>query len=460
MNQTQTLMALCQQLGWLVNLQKSELVPQQEFNFVGSFRPLQGSSEADSGEVANPNSENKDANEQRTLFGPRVHVSHRFVDSHRETGGFGSPSHETDSVALEESLARARGPREGDSSSQISIPSSAVVAGRKQCAQRPTSSSSATCSAVVYRRLKRRLGRALRRPHGKRSLVGLRKPVAHKLSRAKSGPSGPQEVRATVLGPDHFDSHGQHNGCLIHQQGGGYEIRLTLCPPLETAFLVQSQTDSSKGQAHSGKAECDSRQIVQEHSGYSEWSLLQEVFDHLCARWHSPRVDLFATRYNHKLPKFVSPVPDPQAWRVDALSLNWENMDAYAFPPVSLLGKVVSKILDQGVHRLVLIAPGWPNMPWFWDLVSMSVQIPLSLPNVENLLTQPFNQCPHRDLLGLNLHAWLLEPLAYRHKDSLMKWQRELRLLKDNQPEPSMNRSDPYLSNGASHTRWTSGHLL
>ena len=235
-----------------------------------SFRPLQGSSEADSGEVANPNSKNKDANEQRPLFGPRVHVSHRFVDSHRETGGFGAPSHETDSVALEESLARARGTREGDSSSQISVPSSAVVAGRKQCAQRPTSSSSTTCSAVVYRRLKRRLGRALRRPHGKRSLVGLRKPVAHKLSRAKGGPSGPQEVRATVLGPDHFDSHGQHNGCLIHQQGGGYEIRLTLCPPLETAFLVQSQTDSSKGQAHSGKAECDSRQIVQEHSGYSD----------------------------------------------------------------------------------------------------------------------------------------------------------------------------------------------
>ena len=94
-----------------------------------SFRPLQGSSEADSGDVANPNSKNKDANEQRPLFGPRVHVSHRFVDSHRETGGFGAPSHETDSVALEESLARARGTREGDSSSQISIPSSAVVAG-------------------------------------------------------------------------------------------------------------------------------------------------------------------------------------------------------------------------------------------------------------------------------------------------------------------------------------------
>ena len=120
-----------------------------------------------------------------------------------------------------------------------------------------------------------------------------------------------------------------------------------------------------------------SKQVIQ-----TEWSLLQKVFDHLCARWHTPQVDLFVTRYNHKLPKFVSPV---QAWRVDALSLNWENLDAYAFPPVSFLGKVV---LDQGVRRLVLIAPGWPNMPWFWDLVSMSVQIPLSLPQVEKLLTQ------------------------------------------------------------------------
>ena len=27
---------------------------------------------------------------------------------------------------------------------------------------------------------------------------------------------------------------------------------------------------------------------------------------------------------------------------------------------------------------------------------------------VENLLTQPFSQCPHRDLHNLNLHAWLL----------------------------------------------------
>ena len=51
------------------------------------------------------------------------------------------------------------------------------------------------------------------------------------------------------------------------------------------------------------------------------------VFDHLCSRWHTPRVDLFATRFNNKLPKFVSPVLDQTAWRVDLLSLQWEELD-------------------------------------------------------------------------------------------------------------------------------------
>ena len=42
----------------------------------------------------------------------------------------------------------------------------------------------------------------------------------------------------------------------------------------------------------------------------TEWSLLLEVFQSLCKGWHQPQIDLFATRCNHKLPQFVSPVPD------------------------------------------------------------------------------------------------------------------------------------------------------
>ena len=153
----------------------------------------------------------------------------------------------------------------------------------------------------------------------------------------------------------------------------------------------------------------------------------------------APTSDLFATRFNNKLPQFVSPVPDSLAVAVDALSL--QSLDAYAFPPAAILGKVVEKLQDSPCKRIILITPGWPNMPWFWDLVTMSSQIPLSMPN---LLTQPFNQIPHRNLTNLNLHAWLLEPQRLKSRASLKQWQQGLRVLKEDQPDPSMSKVDHF----------------
>ena len=192
----------------------------------------------------------------------------------------------------------------------------------------------------------------------------------------------------------------------------------------------------------------------------TEWSLHPAVFQAVCSRWHQPQVDLFATRFNNKLPQFVSPVPDPQAWAVDALSLSWEDLDPYAFPPAAILGKVVEKLQDYPCNRIILIAPAWPNMPWFWDLVAMSSQIPLCLPSIPNLVSQPFNQVLHRNLSNLNLHAWLLEPQQSRSKASLRQWQHVLRLLKEDQPDLSVRQSGPFLQSGASVIRWTSGHHL
>ena len=192
----------------------------------------------------------------------------------------------------------------------------------------------------------------------------------------------------------------------------------------------------------------------------TEWCLSQQVFNRLCSNWGQPQIDLFATRFNHKLPKFVSPVPDSTAWAVDALSLPWSNLDVYTFPPVSLLNQVTSKLVNQGFHRMILIAPGWPNMPWFWDLISLSSQIPFSLPLERNLLTQPFNGLLHRNLNHLNLHAWLLEPRPSGDKGFLRRWQQELKLLREVQPERSISQSGPFLLSGATPTRWTSGRPL
>ena len=171
-------------------------------------------------------------------------------------------SHEAHPMALEETLACSGESGKGHSSSPVSPSPSRLVVAREQCAAGPAFASSSARSSNLYQRLKRRLGRSLRRFHSKRCLVGARKSPAYKFSGAQSGFSGPQEFRASLQGPDCSDSDRQHNCGFLHQQGGRYEIRLSLCPPLETAVLVPSRANSSKGKTHSGMLERDSGQTV------------------------------------------------------------------------------------------------------------------------------------------------------------------------------------------------------
>ena len=65
----------------------------------------------------------------------------------------------------------------------------------------------------------------------------------------------------------------------------------------------------------------------------TEWLLHPQVFKQICHKWFTPPVDLFATRLNHKIPLYVSPVPDQNAWDIDALNINRSGLTAYAYPP-------------------------------------------------------------------------------------------------------------------------------
>jgi hypothetical protein len=61
---------------------------------------------------------------------------------------------------------------------------------------------------------------------------------------------------------------------------------------------------------------------------------------------------------------FVSPVPDPRAYAVDAMSLSWERIFAYEFPPFRFLVPVLHKITGEKC-RIIVIAPAWPKQAWF-----------------------------------------------------------------------------------------------
>ena len=139
----------------------------------------------------------------------------------------------------------------------------------------------------------------------------------------------------------------------------------------------------------------------------TEWSLNQEIANKIFQIMDFPSIDLFATRLNHRLPFYVSPIPDQKALSIDALSMDWNRIHAYAFPPFHLIPAVINKIrLSQ--CKIVLIAPLWPDRPWFPELLSLLVSPPVSLPVIPNLLAQLKGRILHQNPGHLQLHAWEL----------------------------------------------------
>ena len=183
------------------------------------------------------------------------------------------------------------------------------------------------------------------------------------------------------------------------------------------------------------------------------------MFKQIHLKWFTPHVDLFASRLNHKLPLYVSPVPDQNAWDIDALNINWSGLTALCLPSNGYpsQGNPKDQTMQLPDH---LIAPGWPGMPWFWDPVQLSTEIPLQLPVSTTLLKQSDNYVFHSNPQHLNLHAWCVGVDSSKNKASLWMWQIEFLPLRGHQQEPAICQSGPYLKNGAEKIWWISPLLL
>ena len=105
-----------------------------------------------------------------------------------------------------------------------------------------------------------------------------------------------------------------------------------------------------------GKSNCEADSLSREFASNLEWSLDQDVFNRLAAITFFAMIDLFASRLNAKLDQFVSWHPEPGALAIDAFSISWSNQKFYAFPPFSLLTRVLAKIRND-VALVLLIAP-------------------------------------------------------------------------------------------------------
>ena len=137
----------------------------------------------------------------------------------------------------------------------------------------------------------------------------------------------------------------------------------------------------------------------------TEWALKPSIVQHIFQIMGTPNIDLFATRANSQLPVFCSPYPDPLAWTCDALSVSWEGIFAYAFPPPILIPKVLMKVRQENC-LILLVAPLAPHQSWFPQLLELIVDVPLKLPVLHDLLSQNRGLSLHPNPRSLNLAVW------------------------------------------------------
>ena len=136
----------------------------------------------------------------------------------------------------------------------------------------------------------------------------------------------------------------------------------------------------------------------------SEWTLHQEVVQDLLHQWPAI-IDLFATSLTARLPVFFAPAWEPKAAGVDAFLQPWDNLQAYTFPPIAIIRRVLLKLRASHNCDLTLIAPFWLQREWFPDLLELLSDIPIELPKRRDLLRQPHFHRFHENLPMLRLTA-------------------------------------------------------
>ena len=120
----------------------------------------------------------------------------------------------------------------------------------------------------------------------------------------------------------------------------------------------------------------------------SEWTLKQWVFRYLCRRW-PVLIGLFAASQNHRCSFYFSPYHMHNAMGTDALLRIWNEWQAYAFLPWSVIPAGLQNLRSSSGVLLTIVAPYWPQRPWFLDLLDLVVDGPVALPQSRDLLRQP-----------------------------------------------------------------------
>ena len=120
-----------------------------------------------------------------------------------------------------------------------------------------------------------------------------------------------------------------------------------------------------------------------------EWGLKRESFLAVTNFFKMyPTIDIFASRLNFQCARYMSWMPDPGSIGTDALSQYLEDEIFWAFPPFNLLSRFLQKVHLEGLEGII-IAPCWSAQSFFPQLVKLFIDFPVFLRWHPSLLVHP-----------------------------------------------------------------------
>jgi len=153
-------------------------------------------------------------------------------------------------------------------------------------------------------------------------------------------------------------------------KGGGPDLAMTTM--VKEVWAVLTRVDAAvysavwvKGCTHNTVADALSRWV-----DLDDWRVKRPVVRMVQERLGACTVDRFASEENAVLPRFNSLLECPGTEAVDAFSQWWGGELNWLVPPVNLVGRVITQVIEQQAEGIIVV-PWWKAQPWWPQLLAL-----------------------------------------------------------------------------------------
>ena len=298
------------------------LASKASFHLPGpGFRPVQGGLLSNRGQVPVHSGGYSSSAFQPPYYSTPGYAPFGSTSLYREVSTSGSPSYATPSISSQEELQLPpeRCPGFSIRLGPFSEGSSKVVVTEEQCHGASSTAPTQICNIHLHGCLSSGLGSSLCSHDCPRSLVDSAVQTAHQCALKTFVPQLSLHQRIIQVASDNTTVC-----AYINKLGGTRSWDMFALTWHLFAFCRKNKVVLTARYVPGVMNLVVDQLSRSQQTLHTEWSLNPKIFRWLSQIDFQPQIDLFATRFNHKLPQYVSPVPDPKALAVDALEMNWK----------------------------------------------------------------------------------------------------------------------------------------